>query len=161
MTALVPWRALDGHEGMAGTARYSAELRLGRRIPEHAVLDLGRIEGTASVNVNGGAAIPVNPFTASVAIPALLRKGVNLIEVTVASPLNNRLLAEGIEDQGFKLPGDAKDVPPSPPPPMKQVDPDLADGPAGMTGMQPGAEPPGSKRVYRDYGLLGPVLLRF
>jgi hypothetical protein len=160
MAELKPWREIPGHEGMAGLARYRAVVAITRPVSAAAQIDLGRVEGAATLSVNGSPAMPVNPFTNKAQIGHLLKTGENSIEIAVASPLNNRLLAEGIEEQGFKPPvNDDAPPPPPPPEPAAEPDPDLVDGPPAMAGMQPGAAPPGSERAYRDYGLLGPVIL--
>jgi len=157
MAHLVPWSALPGRKGMAGIARYTTRFAIkAGRLSHGARLNLGAVGGTASVSVNGSAPRVVNPFTLVTEIGHLLRPGHNRLVVMVASPLNNRLLANGIEEQGFKMP--AGGASPPPPPAAHQVqDPDMIDGPPGMTGMQPGAAPPGSPRVYQMNGLLGPV----
>ncbi|GLT01247.1 hypothetical protein GCM10007897_26390 [Sphingobium jiangsuense] len=163
LDTLAPWSALPGRKGMAGTARYIAHVRVDApHIPAGALLDLGKLGGTATVAVNGSAAAAVNPFSLQARIGPLLKPGDNRIEIIVASPLNNRLLAENIADLAFAPPldGDAPAAPaPSPAPSSGEEDPDLADGPAGKAGMQPGADLPGGPRRYQDYGLIGPVSL--
>ncbi len=159
---LVPWGALRGREGMSGSATYTTNFELAAHVPRaNAELAIEQVGGSAVVAVNASASIAINPFTLRARIGAYLRPGANEIRITVVSPLNNRLLAEGIADQGFKPPVADGATPPAsvPPTPLPPVDSDLVDGPAGMTGMQPGAAPPGVPRTVREYGLVGPVRL--
>lgn len=157
---LVPWSSLPGCEGMSGSATYTTQLNLmGENPRTGAELTIEQLGGSAMVSVNDSAELAVNPFTLKTRIGSRLKPGMNRIKITVVSPLNNRLLADGIEDQGFKPPvNDAQSQPPpSPPVPVPPLDPDLVDGPRGMVGMQPGAAPPGMPRTIRQYGLIGSV----
>jgi len=159
---LASWQKVPGFEGMSGIARYSATANVNGSPRLGALLDLGKIEGTATVSVNGSTARAVNPFTTRVVIGDLMRNGVNNIEVTVASSLNNVLVAEGIENKGFKPPiNQDEGGPPTAPPssPSAPQDPDMIDGTPSGSGMQPGAAPPGGNRTYQDYGLIGPVFM--
>ncbi|MDE2042257.1 MAG: hypothetical protein KGJ05_04195, partial [Alphaproteobacteria bacterium] len=161
MNALVPWSELPNRKGMAGTAHYTTKLTLDQA-PMRARLSLGAVGGTAAIIVNRGPTQIVNPFTLEIEISRWLMPGSNSIEILVASPLNNRLIAEHIENIGFKPPEGAPGAgggPPPPPTAKAPADRDLVDGPPGMTGMQPGAAPPGGPRHVQQNGLLGPVTL--
>lgn len=165
LSELVSWKELSGLEGMSGTATYRGEFEVEEAFSPASVLELGRIEGFATVSINGSPAAAVSPFSTEVPVGGLLKRGTNTVVVTVASSLNNQLVAAGVPDFEFKPPtpddGEAPPPPPPPPEPEMETDPDLMDGPPKMMGMQPGAAPPGGKRQYRDYGLLGPVVIRY
>jgi len=161
LDTLVPWSDLPGREGMAGVALYTGHVRIdGESISANAILDLGRVEGTASLSVNGSPARIVNPFSLRARIGPLLKSGDNRIEIMVASSLNNRLLADGIKDQAFAPMADG-DGPAMPPPPKAAPVPDrdMIDGPPRQAGMQPGADLPGGTRTYKEFGLIGSVTL--
>lgn len=158
LETLQPWSDLPGRGGMAGTARYEAQWRIepGDRFAG-AELSLGQVLGTATVCVNGFPAQVVNPFTGRIRVGSWMKVGVNHVIITVASALNNRLVADGIADLAFAGPGGGD----APPPPKADPagDPDMVDGPKGLAGMQPGAAPPGAARKIMPFGLMGPVRL--
>lgn len=176
LDALKPWSAIDGLRPVSGVGRYRSVLKL-PQWNSHlgAWLELGNVGGTARVTVNGTRLPPVSVFRQRVEVGALLRAGTNLIEVMVATNLNNRLKAEGVEShfggppgggEGGGPPPESGGAPPGGPgggPPggnaAAAVPADERDGPSAGMGMQPGAAPPGLPRQVQDYGLLGPVRL--
>ncbi|MBT0670660.1 hypothetical protein HT136_20030 [Novosphingobium profundi] len=163
-TAPGPWRARAELEAVSGIGHYTTHLQIPARASGKlgARLHLGKIGGAARVAVNGGAPIAVNPFVNEVDLSGHLTPGTNRIEVIVATPLNNRLKAEGIENDMFaaRPPGETPAEPAAPPPPPKLdfVPDEPAEQPPAMA---KGAVAPGRPREVQDYGLIGPVELVF
>lgn len=90
---LGPWSTLPGLEDVSGVGRYTTTVGLGRDwTPEDgAVLDLGAVEDTFRVTVNGKDVGPCDWLDPRVDVGPYLRKGRNTIEVEVTTTLLNRL----------------------------------------------------------------------
>lgn len=93
LSALVPWSQVPGLEDVSGIGRYTTEVDLGLDWTDRdgARLELGEVTDTFRVRVNGDAVGGCDPLHPSVDLAGLLRPGVNVIEVEVASTLLNRL----------------------------------------------------------------------
>jgi hypothetical protein len=155
LAELKPWSAIPELHSASGIGRYTTTVDLGPgwRERQGAWLDLGGVGGTFRVAVNDRKLPPLNQFDTTIDIGPYLRSGKNRIEVIVATTLNNRLLAEGIESDmgGMPKPDDsAKDEGAKPAAPPEG---------AGPPPMPKGAAAPGAPRKLQAYGLLGPVRL--
>lgn len=92
----------DGSRGFSGSGSYRLEVSLtaGRIAADRLVLDLGTVRDIARVSVNGtdcGVAWTA-PFR--VDVTGAMRAGDNLVEVEVATPWRNRLIAEAAAPSG-------------------------------------------------------------
>lgn len=93
LDALAPWSLVPGLEDVSGVGTYTTTVDLGRdwTKDDGAVLELGEVNDTFRVRVNGKAVPPCDVLDTTVDLGDLLRKGRNTIEVQVASTLINRL----------------------------------------------------------------------
>ncbi|TYL49824.1 alpha-L-rhamnosidase [Nocardioides sp. BGMRC 2183] len=93
LDALGPWSAIAEFADVSGIGRYVTEIDLGEdwRGTDGAVLELGDVNDTFRVLVNGVPLPPCDPLVGSVDLGFRLRPGRNRIEVEVASTLLNRL----------------------------------------------------------------------
>ena len=93
MPTLVPWSAVPAIQDTSGVGHYRTTVTLPRTwsTSTGAVLDLGVVNGTFRVTVNGKAADPTSVLHPQIDLGGLLRPGANVIEVEVASTLLNRL----------------------------------------------------------------------
>lgn len=111
-----------GATGFSGMGTYRTEVILDVR-PARAVLELAQVRDIARVTVNGiecGVAW-TPPFRVDVS--AAVRVGINTVEIEVANPWRNRLIAEAAEPSGEIFA------------PMTAVfEPDAAPLPAGLAG---------------------------
>ncbi|MEU6714423.1 glycosyl hydrolase [Nonomuraea sp. NPDC046802] len=89
---LAPWSDIPDLADVSGVGTYTCEITL----DSPAVLDLGEITDTCRVRVNGRRLDPVDPLNPVVE----LGRGVNVIEVEVATPLGNRLRVSDPEVYG-------------------------------------------------------------
>ncbi len=99
---LVPWTAIPEITDAVGLGRYTATVELPDTwTPRHgAHLDLGTVNGTYRVRVNGTAVGPVNQLREEVDVGAHLAAGSNRIEVEVATTMVNRLRVFRPDDYG-------------------------------------------------------------
>ena len=93
LTALAPWSGLPGVEDVSGIGRYRAVVDLGQDWTEldGAYLELGEVNDTFRVTVNGVRTAPLDVLDTTVDLRGRLQPGPNVIEVEVASTLINRL----------------------------------------------------------------------
>ena len=93
MPTLVPWSSVPVIQDASGIGHYRTTVSLPRTWSSStgAVLDLGTVNGTFRVTVNGKKADPTSVLHPQLDIGELLRPGSNVIEVEVASTLLNRL----------------------------------------------------------------------
>lgn len=93
LTTLAPWSQLPGLEDVSGIGRYRTVVDLGRdwTTGDGAVLELGEVNDTFRVTVNGHRLPPSDVLDTTVDLGDRLRRGRNVIEVEVASTLLNRL----------------------------------------------------------------------
>jgi len=93
LDTLAAWSTIPGLEDVSGIGRYRTEVTLPRtwRGNDGAVLELGEVNDTFRVMVNGTPVGPCDVLDTSVDVGRLLVRGVNVIEVEVASTLLNRL----------------------------------------------------------------------
>ncbi|KRB78512.1 hypothetical protein ASE01_04410 [Nocardioides sp. Root190] len=93
LTTLDSWSKVAGFEDVSGIGRYRTTVDLGKDWTGHdgAVLELGEVNDTFRVRVNGALLPPCDPMDPSVDLGHRLRPGKNVIEVEVASTLLNRL----------------------------------------------------------------------
>ncbi|MFI7300000.1 hypothetical protein [Streptomyces sp. NPDC050121] len=93
LDALLPWSRIPEPADSAGIGRYRTTIDLPSDWTSchGAHLDLGQVCDTARVTVNGIGAPPVDRLRPVVDVGPLLRRGANVIEVEVATPLVNRL----------------------------------------------------------------------
>ncbi|UMG94495.1 hypothetical protein [Nocardioides sp. TF02-7] len=87
------WSKVPGLEDVSGIGRYRTTVDLGRDWGDDdgALLELGEVNDTFRVRVNGELLPPCDPLTSTVDLGRRLRRGRNVIEVEVASTLLNRL----------------------------------------------------------------------
>ncbi|WP_435771472.1 glycosyl hydrolase [Nocardioides sp. SYSU DS0651] len=87
------WSRVSGFEDVSGIGRYRTVVDLGKDWTEDdgAYLELGEVNDTFRVRVNGELLPPCDPVDARVDLGRRLRPGANTIEVEVASTLLNRL----------------------------------------------------------------------
>jgi hypothetical protein len=93
LDALLPWSQVPGLEDVSGVGVYSTTVDLGRdwTAADGAVLELGEVNDTFRVRVNGRQVAPCDVLDTTVDLSGLLRRGRNQIEVEVATTLINRL----------------------------------------------------------------------
>lgn len=93
LTTLQPWSKVAGLEDVSGIGRYRTTIDLGTDWTEDdgAWLELGEVNDTFRVRVNGELLPPCDALDATVDLGRLLVPGTNVIEVEVASTLLNRL----------------------------------------------------------------------
>ena len=87
------WSRVAGLEDASGIGRYRTTLDLGDdwTDADGAVLELGEVNDTFRVRVNGEVLSPCDPLDTTVDLGHRLRPGANEVEVEVASTLLNRL----------------------------------------------------------------------
>ncbi len=93
LSTLQSWSKVPGFEDVSGIGRYRTTIDLGPDWTEDdgAYLELGEVNDTFRVRVNGELLPPCDPLNATVDLGRRLRPGHNTIEVEVASTLLNRL----------------------------------------------------------------------
>lgn len=93
LDALGPWSAIEEFADVSGIGRYVTEVDLGRDWTDDdgAVLELGEVNDTFRVLVNGIPLPACDPLVSTVDLGGRLRRGRNRIEIEVASTLLNRL----------------------------------------------------------------------
>ncbi|WP_182525357.1 glycosyl hydrolase [Nocardioides dongkuii] len=93
LTTLAPWSQVPGLEDVSGIGRYRTVVDLGRDWTDEdgALLELGEVNDTFRVTVNGDRLPPCDVLDTTVDLGGRLRRGRNVIEVEVASTLLNRL----------------------------------------------------------------------
>ncbi|WP_052337200.1 glycosyl hydrolase [Nocardioides alkalitolerans] len=93
LTALAPWSQVPGLEDVSGIGRYTATINLGVDWPTGhlARLELGEVNDTFRVTVNGAVLPPSDVLDTTVDLGRRLVAGRNTIVVEVASTLINRL----------------------------------------------------------------------
>jgi hypothetical protein len=93
LEALAPWSQVPGLEDVSGVGVYSTVVDLGSDWSgsDGAVLELGEVNDTFRVRVNGRQVDPCDVLDTTVDVGPLLRRGRNVVEVEVASTLINRL----------------------------------------------------------------------
>lgn len=94
-TTLKSWTEIDGIQNAAGIGTYTATFTLqqGWEQGKGAVLDLGRVQDSFRVTVNGTALPPSNRYTSKVDIGPYVIAGENTVVVEVATTLVNKLIA--------------------------------------------------------------------
>jgi hypothetical protein len=113
------WSKVPGLEDVSGVGRYRTVVDLGDDWTEDdgALLELGEVNDTFRVRVNGEELPPCDPLKATVDLGHRLRPGRNEIEVEVASTLLNRLrtvtpqVYGGAARQSYGLAGPVRLVP--------------------------------------------------
>ena len=87
LDALLPWSQVPGLEDVSGVGVYSTTVDLGRdwTAADGAVLELGEVNDTFRVRVNGRQVAPCDVLDTTVDLSGLLRRGRNEIEVEVAT----------------------------------------------------------------------------
>jgi len=93
LDALQSWSKVSGLEDVSGVGRYRTTIDLGSDWTEDdgACLELGEVNDTFRVTVNGRTLAPLDPMDPVVDLGHTLVAGANVIEVEVASTLLNRL----------------------------------------------------------------------
>lgn len=93
LDALVPWSEIAGLEDVSGVGRYRTEVTLGHDwdTGDGALLELGEVNDTFRVTVNGHGVRTCDVLDTTVDLGPHLRRGRNVIEVEVATTLINRL----------------------------------------------------------------------
>jgi len=94
LTTLAPWSQIAGFEDISGIGRYRTVIDLGRDWDDDedgALLELGEVNDTFRVTVNGDELPPCDVLDTTVDLGTRLRRGRNVIEVEIASTLLNRL----------------------------------------------------------------------
>jgi hypothetical protein len=93
LDGLAPWPELPELADSSGVGRYRTTVRLGSPWTggHGALLELGEVSDTFRVTVNGWELPPADQVTGTVDVGDRLRRGVNTIEVEVATTLLNRL----------------------------------------------------------------------
>ena len=93
LAALAPWSGLPDCADVSGIGRYRTVVDLGTDWTEldGAYLELGEVNDTFRVSVNGVRTAPSDVLDTVVDLAGLLQPGPNAIEVEVASTLINRL----------------------------------------------------------------------
>ncbi|GGO79658.1 glycosyl hydrolase [Nocardioides deserti] len=93
LTTLAPWSQVPGLEDVSGVGRYRTIIDLGDDwgSEDGALLELGEVNDTFRVTVNGKALPPCDVLDTTVDLGHLLRAGRNVVEVEVTSTLINRL----------------------------------------------------------------------
>ncbi|MFG2348058.1 glycosyl hydrolase [Streptomyces phaeochromogenes] len=119
LDALVPWSQIPELADVSGIGRYRTTVTLGDAWTggHGARLELGAVTDTCRVTVNGHRLDPVDQIRPVVDLGGLLRRGQNVIEVEVATPLANRLRVSdpgvygGLARQSYGLMGPVRLVP--------------------------------------------------
>ncbi|WP_322937288.1 glycosyl hydrolase [Nocardioides bizhenqiangii] len=119
LATLQSWSKVPGFEDVSGIGRYRATVDLGPdwTRDDGAYLELGEVNDTFRVSVNGEPLPPCDPLDATVDLGRRLRPGSNVIEVEVASTLLNRLrvvtpaVYGGAARQSYGLVGPVRLVP--------------------------------------------------
>jgi hypothetical protein len=94
LTELASWQHISGLEDVSGVGTYTATITLPRDWPgaDGAYLNLGSIgAGSTHVSVNGKDLGPVNQISPVIDLGTALKPGANVLTVTVATTLMNRL----------------------------------------------------------------------
>ncbi|QIY75684.1 glycosyl hydrolase [Streptomyces sp. RLB1-33] len=93
LDTLLPWSQITELADVSGIGRYRTTVTLddGWTGDHGARLELGTVTDTCRVTVNGHRLDPVDQIHPVVDLGDLLRRGGNVIEVEVATPLSNRL----------------------------------------------------------------------
>lgn len=93
LTAPAPWSSVAGFEDVSGIGRYRTVVDLGKDWGDEdgALLELGEVNDTFRVTVNGEQLPPCDVLDTTVDLGHRLRRGRNVIEVEIASTLLNRL----------------------------------------------------------------------
>ena len=93
LASLQSWSKVSGLEDVSGIGRYRTTVDLGEdwTADDGAYLELGEVNDTFRVRVNGELLDPLDPMDAVVDLGHTLVPGTNVIEVEVASTLLNRL----------------------------------------------------------------------
>ncbi|WSP86621.1 glycosyl hydrolase [Streptomyces sp. NBC_01235] len=93
LDTLMPWSRIPELADSSGIGRYRTTIDLPPDWDSShgARLELGQVSDTARVTVNGTCAPPLDRLQPVVDVGPLLRRGRNVIEVEVATPLVNRL----------------------------------------------------------------------
>ncbi|MFB8773885.1 glycosyl hydrolase [Streptomyces broussonetiae] len=93
LDTLLPWSRIPELADSAGVGRYRTTVHLpsGWDASHGALLELGQVSDTCRVTVNGTPMPPVDRIHPVVDLGPALRRGTNVIEVEVATPLINRL----------------------------------------------------------------------
>ncbi|MBC7269939.1 MAG: alpha-L-rhamnosidase, partial [Streptomyces sp.] len=93
LDTLLPWSRIPELADSAGVGLYRTTVRLpnGWDASHGALLELGQVSDTCRVTVNGVPMPPVDRIHPVVDLGPALRRGTNVIEVEVATPLINRL----------------------------------------------------------------------
>ncbi|MGI5439730.1 glycosyl hydrolase [Streptomyces shenzhenensis] len=119
LDTLLPWSQITELADSAGVGRYRTMVVL----PDDwdashgALLELGQVSDTFRVTVNGTRSAPVDRLHPVADVGALLRRGANVIEIEVATPLINRLrvvqpaVFGGVSRQAHGLVGPVRLVP--------------------------------------------------
>lgn len=116
---LVPWSQIPELADVSGIGRYRTTVTLGAAWSggHGARLELGAFTDTCRVTVNGHRLDPVDQLHPVADLGGLLRKGRNVIEIEVATPLGNRLRVSdpsvygGTARQAYGLTGPVRLVP--------------------------------------------------
>ncbi|MFF0160708.1 glycosyl hydrolase [Streptomyces sp. NPDC005263] len=119
LDALLPWSQIPELADSAGLGRYRTTVVLGPDWPSScgALLELGQVGDTFRVTVNGTRLAPADRLHPVVDLGGHLRRGDNVIEVEVATPLVNRLRAAqpavfgAVARQAYGLMGPVRLVP--------------------------------------------------
>jgi hypothetical protein len=88
LDALAPWPSIAELQDVSGLGRYTTTIELAESC--RAYLDLGEVLDTYRITVNGHR-LPADQINRVVDLRDRLRRGVNTIEIEVATTLNNRL----------------------------------------------------------------------
>ena len=95
---LAPWREMfresPSARAFSGTATYTAEFGL-EDVRGRIVLDLGRVESIARVELNGNAFHDLWAYPYSLDVTRAVRKGRNVLKIEVTDTWYNRLVYEG------------------------------------------------------------------
>lgn len=119
LDTLLPWSQIAELADCAGVGRYRTTVVLpaGWDASHGALLELGQVSDTFRVTVNGTRTAPVDRLHPVADVGALLRRGTNVIEIEVATPLINRLrvvqpaVFGGVARQAHGLMGPVRLVP--------------------------------------------------
>ncbi|WP_151484716.1 glycosyl hydrolase [Streptomyces albicerus] len=119
LDALLPWSQIPELADVSGIGRYRTTVTLGDAWTggHGARLELGTVTDTCRVTVNGHRLDPVDQIRPVVDLAGLLRRGRNVIEIEVATPLGNRLRVSdpgvygGSARQAYGLMGPVRLVP--------------------------------------------------
>jgi hypothetical protein len=123
------WRSIPELADVSGIATYTTTLNLEPGWNEgisEVCLDLGRVEGTIQVRVNGRLATAEAIALKAIDVLRHLRDGANEVQIEIATTLNNRLVALSNTDQ----PGVARFR-------FRSTQPAGLIGPVRVTGLQP------------------------